>query len=198
MGDQLRGSNVRQPSHLTKPVQQFLFVDADQQKASRQGRRNARSFVMQKARKERLWSTSKQAAKHKAQGRTIFESGAGPSQPFSGPSTATSSSFVTRTRGGYVSTAKQNVRRMFEQNICLVCGSLLCQPNGQTHCLICRPVPARDPNSTLYDPFQASSVPLNGSVLNLLRHCKSVLHQAIPTNQVHRAGTRNQCYLTVA
>jgi hypothetical protein len=48
------------------PVQRdFLFVDAAQAKTSRQGRKNARSFVMQKARRERPWSTSKHAAKQR-------------------------------------------------------------------------------------------------------------------------------------
>ena len=46
------------------PRQDFLFVDASKSaRSSRQGRRSARSFVMQKARRERHWSTSKQAAR---------------------------------------------------------------------------------------------------------------------------------------
>ncbi|KAL1606342.1 hypothetical protein SLS60_003744 [Paraconiothyrium brasiliense] len=42
---------------------EFLFVDAGRPKSSVQGRRNARSFVMQKARRERPWSTSKHSAR---------------------------------------------------------------------------------------------------------------------------------------
>lgn len=48
--------------------QGFLFVDAAQAKTSRQGRRNARSFVMQNARRKNPWSTSKHAAKQRKTG----------------------------------------------------------------------------------------------------------------------------------
>jgi hypothetical protein len=153
---------------LTEPTQQsFLFVDADEQKASRQGRRNARSFVMQRARKERPWSTSKHAAKQKAQGRTSPRT-VGTPNSYSAPTTATSTCLVVPTRPGYIFVAKQESHG-------------LSRPNSQNHCPICRPVPVKDPNSTLYDPFQASSVPLNGSVLNLLKHCKYIICQTVCT-----------------
>ncbi|KAF1975272.1 hypothetical protein BU23DRAFT_81123 [Bimuria novae-zelandiae CBS 107.79] len=59
-------ANVKRSSPPIVPVQQeFLFVDAAKAKSSKQGRRNARSFVMQKARRERPWSTSKHASKQR-------------------------------------------------------------------------------------------------------------------------------------
>ena len=156
---------------LTEPTQQsFLFVDADEQKASRQGRRNARSFVMQRARKERPWSTSKHAAKQRAQGRASPRS-VGALGPSSAPSTATSTCVVAPARPGYDFVAKQESHAFFRQNVCLVCWTVF-GSNGQKHCPICRLVSVREPNSTLHDPFQASSVPLDRSVLDLLKHCK--------------------------
>lgn len=62
------------------PTQQtFLFAESSKSaKSSRQGRRNARSFVMQKARRERPWSTNKHASEQrkrletKSQGAQYF------------------------------------------------------------------------------------------------------------------------------
>jgi hypothetical protein len=172
MESQWRVFNGREHSCLPEPVQQsFLFVDADQQKASRQGRRNARSFVMQKARKERPWSTSKQTAKQKIQGRTSSRS-VGTSESSYASSEKTPSPHVMPIRADYGCTAERDSRRVSRLNVCLVCQSFFCQPNNRTYCPTCQPAPAKDPNSTLHDPFQAASVPLDKSVLDLLKHCE--------------------------
>ena len=76
--------------------QNFLFVDSSENagpEGAKQGRRNARSFVMQNARRQRPWSTSKQPGA-RARPRSSTASGAGkPPQtvdgkPVMGPSLA--------------------------------------------------------------------------------------------------------------
>jgi hypothetical protein len=171
MESEWRAFQGQSHSRLTAPTEQsFLFVDADEQKASRQGRRNARSFVMQRARKERPWSTSKHAAKQKVQGRASPGSSGTPDSS-SAQSTATSTGIIVPIRS-CVSAAEPESHQSSRQNGCPECQTVFRRFNGQNHCLVCQPVPARGPNSTLRDPFQASSVPLDRSVLELLKHCE--------------------------
>jgi hypothetical protein len=62
--------------------QDFLLVDASKStKSSRQERRNARSFVMQRARRERPWSTSKHATKQKSTAEITSPHNLSSSQP---------------------------------------------------------------------------------------------------------------------
>src|SRR4051812_44562960 len=92
MESQKETTKGRPRAQPTVPIQQdFLFVDAAQAKTSRQGRRNARSFVMQKARRERPWSTSKNAAKQRRSDESTSPRSAGTPDSLLTPNTATPS-----------------------------------------------------------------------------------------------------------
>ena len=170
----------RQPSQPTVPIQQdFLFVDAAQAKTSRQGRRNARSFVMQKARRERPWSTSKHAAKQRKTGSPESTSPKSLGTPDSTaqltPNTATPSPPIVASRAEYFSPGQLNGYGVVKSGVCPECQIFLCRP-GQDLCPRCLPLrptaPIEEPNNRLFDPFRTSSVEIDGSVSELLEHCE--------------------------
>jgi len=165
----------------TIPLQQdFLFVDAAQAKTSRQGRKNARSFVMQKARRERPWSTSKHAAKRPPSGSTSRSPrSAGTRVSSLSPSSATPSPSLTSVQADYFASQEHILMRAI---VCLECQIFLCRP-GQImcpRCLFLRPMSALEGvDNSLFDPFGTSSVETNASVSELLEHCKCLTSQTL-------------------
>jgi len=175
--DSQRDSNQGRPRQQpTVPVQQdFLFVDAAQAKTSRQGRRNARSFVMQKARRERPWSTSKNAAKQRKSEESTSPRSAGTPDSLLTSNTATPSPPILLNRPDYFPYVESQ-HYAVKGEICPECQILLCRPGQKVcpRCLLLKPPsPDEEPSSSLFDPFRASSVEMNGSVSELLEHCKS-------------------------
>ena len=159
------------------PIRQdFLFVDAAQAKTSRQGRRNARSFVMQKARRERPWSTSKNAAKQRRNDGSISPGSAGTPDISLTPSTATPSPPILPNRAEYFPSTQLQPCISAKGEVCPDCQILLCRPGQKLcpRCLLLKPAsPERDPSNSVFDPFRTSSVEIDESVSGLLEHCKS-------------------------
>jgi hypothetical protein len=163
----------------TMPDQQdFLFVDATQAKTSRQGRRNARSFVMRNARRKDPWSTSKNAAKQRKTGSpesTSPKSTGTTSDSTLTPNTATPSPPILPNRSDYFSSQALNNYTPTKGEVCSDCQIFLCRPGQRLcpKCLLLKPAaPAEDPNNQLFDPFRTSSVEVTRSVSELLKHCK--------------------------
>jgi hypothetical protein len=157
--------------------QAFLFVDATQAKTSRQGRRNARSFVMRNARRKDPWSTSKNAAKQRKTGspESTSPKSTGTSDSTLTPNTATPSPPIYSNRPDYFHSRALINFTSTKGEICPDCQIFLCRP-GQRLCPRCLPLkpaaPTEDPNNQLFDPFRTSSVEVTRSVSELLRHCK--------------------------
>jgi hypothetical protein len=164
-------------SSRTVPIQQdFLFVDAAQAKTSRQGRKNARSFVMQKARRERPWSTSKHAAKQrKASGSTSTSPrSAGTPDSLLTPKWTTPSPTLVNDRADYFTFQEHT---LVQGKVCPECQIFLCRP-GQSmcpRCVLLNPAPpVENVDNSLFDPFETSSVEINASVSELLEHCEYI------------------------
>ena len=175
MNGQREAAEGGRSSQPTVPTQQdYLFVDAAQAKTSRQGRRNARSFVMQKARRERPWSTSKHVAKQRKIGSPENASPTTPKAIFT-PKTATPSRPIASNRTNHVHSVEQNNHFLRKRVLCPECHIFSCRP-GQRLCPKCLllkpPALTEDPNNRLFDPFRTSSVEINRSVSELLEHCK--------------------------
>jgi hypothetical protein len=172
-----QGQNAKaiKRSPPTVPIQQdFLFVDASDAKTSRQGRRNARSFVMQKARRERPWSTSKQAAKQRSQ-ESASPRSAGTPTSISTPNTASSSPTTESSRNAYFPPFEQAASGVLERGICSDCKVFVAR-HGQTlcpKCILLKPLESvKEPVNGSLDPFEVSSVKLNKEMSELLNHCK--------------------------
>jgi hypothetical protein len=160
--------------------QDFLFVDATQAKTSRQGRRNARSFVMQNARRKNPWSTSKNAAKQRKTGSPESTS---PNSTGTSESTLTPSPPIVPNRPDYFISQDPNSYTSTKGEICSDCQIFLCRPGQRLcpRCLLLKPAaPAEDPNNQLFDPFRTSSVEVTRSVSELLKHCKSLSPYMFP------------------
>lgn len=184
-----KGKQRNQPA---APVQQdFLFVDASKSaKSSRQGRRNARSFVMQKARRERPWSTSKHAAKQRRSPETVSPATIGTPDLSHTPITSTPSPPGATNGVEYFPYTVPNNYPVVKQEICSDCQIFLCRP-GQSLCPRCLqlqpPVPIEDPDTSLFDPFGTASVPVDRGVTELLEHCKfSCPWEANPSPRLQR------------
>jgi len=163
----------------TVPIpKDFLFVDAAQAKTSRQGRRNARSFVMQKARRARHWSTSKSAAKQRRNDESTSPRSArsaGTPDSLLTPNTATPSPPVLINRSDYFPSMERQPYTSVKGEVCPDCQILLCRPGQRLcpRCLLLKPAsPEEEPSNSLFDPFRTSSVEINASVSELLEHCK--------------------------
>lgn len=156
--------------------QEFLFVDAAKAKSSKQGRRNARSFVMQKARRERPWSTSKHAAKQRKSPESTSPTTIGTPDLATTPITSTPSPPIIYPGTEYFSLVDSNNLLVVKQELCSECQILLCRP-GQHLCPRCMlfqpPAPTDEPDSTSFDPFGTMPVNVTGEVSILLEHCTS-------------------------
>jgi hypothetical protein len=157
--------------------QDFLFVDAAQAKTSRQGRRNARSFVMQNARRKNPWSTSKHAAKHRKTGspESTSPNSVGTSPSTHTPNTATPSPPLVSNRPDYFPPQGRGAYALARNDVCPDCHVFLCRPGERLcpRCVLQNPAPAEDPNNESFDPFRTSSVEVTRDISDLLRHCKS-------------------------
>ncbi|EAT88524.1 hypothetical protein HBI56_127480 [Parastagonospora nodorum] len=175
----------------TIPVQQdFLFVDAAQAKTSRQGRKNARSFVMQKARRERPWSTSKHAAKRATSGSTSRSPrSAGTRASSLTPSSTIPSPSLTSVQADYFASQEHTLMRAI---VCPECQIFLCRP-GQgmcPRCLFLKPMSALEGvDNSLFDPFGTSSVETNASVSELLEHFASEMAPSVIAVDFRRRST---------
>ncbi|KAF2634912.1 hypothetical protein P280DRAFT_412585 [Massarina eburnea CBS 473.64] len=165
-----------QPSPPNHQVQQeFLFVDAAKAKSSRQGRRNARSFVMQKARKERPWSTSKRTTKQRKspESRSPTATGARTPDLSHTPGTSTPSPPLAHAEAGRFPFANPNGFLIAKQELCSECQVFRCQSGQHScpKCLIMRAhTPPEDLDNSLFDPFGSCSVDTHGEVSILLDH----------------------------
>ncbi|OAL07755.1 hypothetical protein IQ06DRAFT_372680 [Phaeosphaeriaceae sp. SRC1lsM3a] len=178
----------------TVPVQQdFLFVDAAQAKTSRQGRRNARSFVMQKARRERPWSTSKHATKYrKHSGSTSPGSANTPDSLLLTPKTATPSPPLQSVRPDYFTALDHQPSSLVGGRICHDCQIFQCRPGQRLcpRCLLLKPVsPVEDPNNSLFDPFGTSPIEINATVSELLEHFTSEMAPGVIAVDFRRRST---------
>lgn len=156
--------------------QDFLFVDAAQAKTSRQGRRNARSFVMQNARRKNPWSTSKHAAKQRKTGSPESTSPNSATSPSTHtPNTATPSPPLLPNRSDYFPLQDRREYALARKLVCPDCHVFLGRPNERLcpRCLLQNPAPAQDPSTESFDPFRTSSIEVTRDVSDLLRHCKS-------------------------
>jgi hypothetical protein len=160
----------------TVPVQRdFLFVDAAQAKTSRQGRKSARSFVMQKARRERPWSTSKHAAKQRKSSESTSPRSAGTPDSSLTPKTATPSPQLHADRSEYFTFRDAQHNAPATWKVCSDCHIFVCRPGHVLcpRCSLLQPVsPVENPHNSLFDPFGTSSVHINESVSELLEHCE--------------------------
>lgn len=175
MGDQGQGTKPIERGQRIVPIQQnYLFVDAAEAKTSRKGRRNARSFLMQKARRERPWSTSKEAARQRTQG-SASPRNAGASASTSIRNTASSSPATESRRHGYFQAFEQQNTGLFQRGICANCRIFVVK-HDQTlcpKCIVSRPTGSViEPGHGRLDPFGSSSLILNEEMSELLNHCK--------------------------
>ncbi|KAI8940045.1 hypothetical protein NX059_003765 [Plenodomus lindquistii] len=195
MDDQNESARMRPQLQQTITSQQdFLFVDTAQAKTSRQGRRNARSFVMQKARRERPWSTSKNAVKQRKAGRSDGTSPESMGTPDSilTPNTATPSLSIFRGRPVYSTPARLDTFASTRVLICPQCLILKCRP-GQSlcpRCAILKPrALAQDPDCRLFDPFRTLPVELDSTVSELLEHFVAEMAPGIIAVDVRNRST---------
>lgn len=171
--------------HWTIPLQQeFLFVDTAQAKTSRQGRRNARSFVMQNARRDRPWSTSKEAARQRR--KRIPERKSSMTKntpdPILTSTTSTPSPLVPLSKPFSFTTRQISFFASTKKALCSECHSVLCRP-GHSSCSACvlvqSPTAVADPENGVFDPFRTSSLKIDGRVSELLKHCECASLQLV-------------------
>jgi hypothetical protein len=166
--------------------QDFLFVDASKAKSSRQGRRNARSFVMQKARRERPWSTSKHASKQRKTAESTSPVPVRTPDLSNTSITPTPSPPIVTKRVEYFPLAESR-HVTVKHETCSDCQIFACMP-GYAFCHACvalrPPVFPEDVDNRLFDPFGTVSVEMNATVSELLDHCKCSVPAYRETNPV--------------
>ncbi|KAL6159907.1 hypothetical protein ACJQWK_05765 [Exserohilum turcicum] len=184
-----------QHQHQHQPQQGFLFVDAAQAKTSRQGRRNARSFVMQNARRKNPWSTSKHAAKQRKPGSpestSTSPNSVGTSPSTQTPNTATPSPPLALKPSDYFPPQDRRHRPRPRRDVCPHCRVARCRP-GERLCLAClvrRPPPAHDPSNESFDPFRTASVDVTRSVSELLSHFSTEMAPGIIAVDIRHRST---------
>jgi hypothetical protein len=192
MEGQREAAKVRPRAQPVVPIQQgFLFVDAAQAKTSRQGRRNARSFVMQKARRENPWSTSKHVAKQKKRPGSTSPNSAG--TPDSQLHATTPSPPVAMDETDYFLSSDHGPYSSFRGDLCPECQIFMCRPGQRMcpRCLLLKPV--EDPSNSSFDPFRTSSVEITAVVSELLEHCECDLvptsRSSLPSTRYRKPGT---------
>jgi hypothetical protein len=176
--------------------QDFLFIDSSKPaQTSRQGRRTARSFVMQRARRERPWSTSKHAGKQAPSRRSPDSASVGTPDayhtPFTQPTTPTTPGDVSL--AGDVDLARVADNNSFflaKPILCRECHILACQP-GQPLCARCLSLPPSHASSLppdslavaegAMDPFRSFPIEVDSRVSELLNHCESAPSCPLPS-----------------
>ncbi|RAR04167.1 hypothetical protein DDE83_007949 [Stemphylium lycopersici] len=173
--------------------QDFLFVDAAQAKTSRQGRRNARSFVMQNARRKNPWSTSKHVAKQR---KTASPESTSPNSIETSPppltsTTPTPSPPITANTSDYFPSPGRSDYALVRGDICPDCHLFQSRPGQRLcpHCLLRNPAPAEEPNNQSFDPFRTSSVDVTRSVSELLRHFSTEMAPGIIAVDIRHRST---------
>lgn len=195
MDGRLQAAKASSSCQQATPVQQeFLFVDTTQAKTSRQGRRNARSFVMQNARRERPWSTSKGAAHQR---RIQIQLGSSSKTTYASDSAfilaaATADSPVAVGHHGHVTDVQTSYLALSQRALCPECQAVLCCP-GQISCTECvqsrSSMPVANPDNWLFDPFQTSSVDVDENISELLAHFVAKMAPGIIAIDVHNRST---------
>ncbi|KAF2742593.1 hypothetical protein M011DRAFT_412324 [Sporormia fimetaria CBS 119925] len=152
------------PRSSPAPVQQeFLFVNASKSaKSSRQGRRNARSFVMQKARRERPWSTSKNALKRRKKcSKSTSPGSVHTDVSHTSSMTHTPSPRISEKRHDYSAQLTPSRCESLQTQNCVDCRIFPCTP-GYFLChgclLLQPPVVVKGVNNRLFDPFGTGPV----------------------------------------
>ncbi|KAF9735703.1 hypothetical protein PMIN01_05618 [Paraphaeosphaeria minitans] len=162
-------ASQREPAATVQ--QEFLFVDAAKAKSSKQGRRNARSFVMQRARRERPWSTSKYAAKQRKGPENTSPTTIGTPDLSTTPVTSIPSPpTVLPGLEPFPLVGSSNLL-VVKQESCPECQIFLCRPGQHLcpRCMLFRPAaPNEEPDNSLFDPFGTTSVKMNADVSVLL------------------------------
>jgi len=166
------------------PIQEFRFIDSSGTASGpRRGRRDVRSFVMQNARRNRPWSTSKHATKEDSASRNK-------DKPLKqapddvGDDSQDSSLSLEKPRSTRRKVTSQKTRMPADNMwLCLACtvnprelGVSLC---GRCNSLLPLSASAHDPGSGNFDPFDTLPVRPNHAIMRLLDHCKWLLYAFI-------------------
>lgn len=176
MASQREPATAQRDSPPAATVQQrFLFVDTAKAKSSKQGRRNARSFVMRKARKERPWSTSKHVARQRRSPENPSPTTIGTPDLSTTPVTSTPSPPNLLHGTEEFSMLSSSHYLVVKQELCPECQILFCRP-GDHLCPICilhqSPALYGEPDTSHFDPFGTLSVQLTAGQSALLHYCE--------------------------
>lgn len=176
----------RATSTKAKARQEFLFIDStDPEPGKRKGRRSVRSFVMQQARRQNPWSTSKSSTKNSPTVSQKHSASSSPQAPdtwsLPDPSAAQSTRFAEQINevpawspsGLALSSPAHYVMK------CITCAASQCMPGGNlcSNCL----VPDGPSSVTVQpytfaqgsiDPFSSLPCTMTPTCSKLLNHCK--------------------------
>lgn len=148
--------------------QKFLFVATEEAKSSKEGRRDARSYVMRNARRERPWSTSKHAAKQRRSPKSTS-----PTKIYTPNLSTTPINCTPSPPNSYFGpeTPLPVVPRnslMVKEEPCADCQFLRYRP-GLHLCSRCM---LFQPDNNIFDPFETTPVKMTPRVSMLLKHCE--------------------------
>jgi hypothetical protein len=130
---------------------------------------------MQKARRERPWSTSKHATKQRKSPESTSPATASTPDLSHTPITSTPSPPIGTTGAEYFPYTLADSFPVIKQEVCSDCQIFLCRPGYSLcpRCCLLQPVaPADDVDNRLFDPFGTTSIEMNNTVSELLDHCK--------------------------
>jgi hypothetical protein len=141
---------------------------------------------MQKARRERPWSTSKHASKHRKVTQSTSPAPVRTPDLSHTSITSTPSPPIVPTGAGYFPHVDPIFFSRVKQETCPECQIFSCLP-GQTLCQGCfllSPRPPEDVDNRLFDPFGTVSIEVDASMSRLLDHCKCSIPACRQTNPV--------------
>ncbi|KAI9669347.1 MAG: hypothetical protein M1831_000383 [Alyxoria varia] len=159
-----KASGGQQDGIRRAPKQQnFLFVDSSENagpEGAKQGRRNARSFVMQNARRQRPWSTSKQPGA-RARPRSSTVSGAGrPTGQTADGKAVMSPSLAFSVHSQYPSSGTNDELMPAGNGSCWKCQAP--STNGQRLCSKCEPFSLK--SNLFFGPLSSGKMDPFGSL----------------------------------